>query len=56
MKTKHKEASNFSKEEQRAIQTQKRQSFENNHYSVGLLWKGEQPSLINNQSLASTRL
>ena len=31
-------------------------SFENDHYSVGLLRINEQPSLNNNQNLACTRL
>ena len=40
----------------RAIQTLERTvSSENNHY-VGLLWKNDQPSLINNQNLGCTRL
>ena len=56
--TNHQEtSSSFSKEEQRAIQTlEKTVSFENDHYSVGLLRINEQPSLNNNQNLACTRL
>ena len=43
--TNHKEnLSTFSKEEQRAIQTlQITVSFDNNHYTMGLLWKNDQP-------------
>ena len=57
-RTKHKETSStFSKKEQKAIQTLERTvSFENKHYSVGLLWKNNQPSLINNQNLACRHL